>query len=619
MGSDDCATKRRTPTSHDSSEEIYSQLSAMDGYKLCEHVGYSQHGESALSALNLLSDESLASPTAVSYAHPFLHPSKRRDFQKLSQILPSPEIVQQLIEVFFNEANWYFAVLDKYFFDSMYRRWLTVRSEAQTTDAASLEVLHFVPLLVQVMALAMQFLSPGHACERLLGVRRQEERDEMSGSLSETGEALMNLLERRLSTITSVQADLMRCAWLKNDGRGSEAWYSLGNAVRQAQELKIHRETDVTMNANETTAETLRDLWYDQHKRRLWVTLFIWESHMSLQLGRPRLINVSDCTLTDPIDCDLPLEPARTLVRVPEPDERPSSFTLQLVKFKIGCMIHRMLSTGATSPILEDYSIVQSLQDDLSHILASLPRAMQVEKPDTSWDLMYPGLVKQRLQISIVVFSFQLALHRTHASRHVSSRQMAKEAAIRTLEASHELFERSQPHHHKIYTLVFYTIDSGIFLAVTAIKHYTAASEERQRIFRSLKQAVGRLSVLKDRNIAAQHGEKVLEKCIQKFRQRWSDHTTFLPAPLSGNDTLMKTALTVSNTNTSVSPGISPPVDHEAITDPIENDPSLGRDIFNEVSNVMLSTTSWLEHMDMISMLNLRIDEGEYIWDSLFQ
>lgn len=76
---------------------------------------------------------------------------------------------------------------------------------------------------------------------------------------------------------------------------------------------------------------------------------------MSLQLGRPRLINASDCTLTDPIDCDFPLEPPRTLFRLPKTDDRPSSFTLQLLKYKVGQAIHRMMSMGAINPLIEDY------------------------------------------------------------------------------------------------------------------------------------------------------------------------------------------------------------------------------------------------------------------------
>ena len=192
---------------------------------------------------------------------------------------------------------------------------------------------------------------------------------------------------------------------------------------------------------------------------------------MSLQLGRPRMINVSDCTLTDPIDCDFAFEPSRTLLRLPEPDDRPSSFTLQLVKYRIGLAIHHLMSTGATDPLLQDHDIVQSLHSEVLSILMNLPPAMRLTNPDTSWDHLYPGLIKQRLQICIVTHSFLVALHRPHASKHLVSRQHAIYSATTSLTASHDRFKQSQPHHYKIYTLVFHTIDTGIFLAAAAIKH----------------------------------------------------------------------------------------------------------------------------------------------------
>jgi hypothetical protein len=37
--------------------------------------------------------------------------------------LPSPAITQELLKVFFGEANWYFTVLDQFYFDKVHRTW----------------------------------------------------------------------------------------------------------------------------------------------------------------------------------------------------------------------------------------------------------------------------------------------------------------------------------------------------------------------------------------------------------------------------------------------------------------------------------------------------------------
>lgn len=570
---------------------------------LSEQIGYSHGGANALSVLEQLLNDAEGPLHATESIIPGLHTSKQGEFWKAIDNLPSVPVVQALVQSFFSEANWYFAVLDQYFFDVLLVQWTPCHLSKDRAGSLSLTLSHFPPLLFQVLALALQFLPSGHPCEAGLGVEQQKHRDAMSAKFSEQGEKLLGLLGRRSPSITSVQADLMRCAWLKNDGRGAEAWYSLGSAVRQAQELGLHRQASRSVDASNITAENLKGLWHAEHKRRLWVTLFIWESHMSLQLGRPRMIHVSDCTLTDPIDCDFPLEPARTLFRTPGPGERPSSFTLQLVKYKIGHIIHRMMSIGATNPLLEDYGILQSLHDDVSELLKSLPPTMQLENPDTSWDVAYPSLVKQRLQISIVAYSFLVALHRPHASRHVSSRRNATDAAIRSLEASHELFNRSEPHHYKIYTLVFYTIDLGIFLAAAAIKYHNTATETRRRIDQTLEQAVRRLGVLKDRNTAARYGEATLRRCIQKYRQAWTNETTFNIDLTQENGALTRSTLADTGAFT---------------TTTLEHDPLLGRDLFDDITNARVSTTSWLEHMDMMSTLDFRLDESDFMWDNLF-
>lgn len=227
--------------------------------------------------------------------------------------------------------------------------------------------------------------------------------------------------------------------------------------------------------------------------------------------------------------------------------------------------------------------------------------------------------MKQRFQISIVAYSFLIALHRPHASTHAVSRQHAIDAAIRSLAASHELFKRSRPHHYKIYTLVFHTIDSGIFLATTAIKHYTTPSETREKIFPTLEQAVERLDMLKSRNTAARHGGKVLAKCIQKFCQAWAEQIAPHTADDRDNGIPTNSTLVGSETNTEVSPGVAVSTDGASSVPAIEYDPSLGRDLFNEIANAEVSTSSWLEDTELMSLLDLRFDESDNFWDYLFQ
>lgn len=49
-----------------------------------------------------------------------------------------------------------------------------------------------------------------------------------------------------------------------------------------------------------------------------------------------------------------------------------------------------------------------------------------------------------------------------------------------------------------------------------------------------------------------------------------------------------------------------------------DREPLLGRDLFEDITKTRVSTSSWLEHMDMMSKLDFRFDEGDFSWDDFF-
>jgi hypothetical protein len=148
--------------------------------------------------------------------------------------LPSSATTQELLKVFFSEANWYFTVLDQFYFDKAHRAWLRSwdLSPAATEQQISADSLFFPGLLFQVLALGVQFIPSNSAAEKAALSLEPSSLDHLSQHFSENGERILNTLGRHIHAITAIQADVMRCAWLKNSGRGAEAWYSLGNAVR---------------------------------------------------------------------------------------------------------------------------------------------------------------------------------------------------------------------------------------------------------------------------------------------------------------------------------------------------------------------------------------------------
>ena len=156
-------------------------------------------------------------------------------YRDLIDQFPAAHIVEDLVSIFFNEANWYFAVLDQYCFDQMHVVW---NSNAETISDVTLmstmrpELLQFSALLFQVCALALQFIPPSAHCGKLLGLTHRAAEEQLSKSYSEMGNSMLALLQLLPPSIISVQAHLMRCAWLKNSGFGAQSWDSIVMAVR---------------------------------------------------------------------------------------------------------------------------------------------------------------------------------------------------------------------------------------------------------------------------------------------------------------------------------------------------------------------------------------------------
>ncbi|KAK9241894.1 hypothetical protein V1506DRAFT_465493 [Lipomyces tetrasporus] len=327
----------------------------------------------------------------------------------------------------------------------------------------------------------------------------------------------MDILGRHNSTVTAVQHDLMRALWLKNCSRATESWHSLGNAIRQAQELGLHLQSDVRQPADGNLGEMLARLWYDEYKRRLWVNLFIWDSHMALTLGRPRTINANDCTIKTPTDCDIPEDPSTTVPTSIGSANVPSSYTPRLFMYEISHKIHKMRSLAADKRYISDYNVVKVLHEQVMSLLDGLPPVFRPENPDISWDSRCPNFPKQRQQISMAASSFLMALHRPHVAIHKFSRDAGIRAALNILESQQRLFEMVSRHHHKFFYLSFYTIDAAMFLAATMIKHTPTDQDLLQNIYHSLRKAINRLLVMKEKSPIAKSGVQVLAQSYQKI------------------------------------------------------------------------------------------------------
>lgn len=230
---------------------------------------------------------------------------------------------------------------------------------------------------------------------------------------------------------------------------------------------------------------------------------------MSLQLGRPRAIHARDCTISMPIDANMPQDPSRTLFLPATVDDQPSTVSSQIVKYVLAQKIQDMMSSAAFNNAFDDYTLIQTTHTEIAELAESLPPALRITSTDTSWDLIDPDVVRHRLQISIIMNSFLMSLHRPHVQRHSESFDATINAAVEVLDLSQALFKRTPKHQHKTFTLIFYTIDAGILL-IAMLSSLPPYDSRLRKASHCVEEAIKRLAVLSERNAAAAAGQKAI-------------------------------------------------------------------------------------------------------------
>jgi hypothetical protein len=143
--------------------------------------------------------------------------------------------MDKLVKVYFSEANWWFLVLEPHFFEKAHTAWISATEAAtqeRDTKYPSRDIQYFPALLFQVLALALQFLSPDSNVDRSLKLQSHSDCDALSRKYSTVGLQIMALLGRHNPTLNGVQHDILRAIWLKNCSRGTESWHCVGTAIR---------------------------------------------------------------------------------------------------------------------------------------------------------------------------------------------------------------------------------------------------------------------------------------------------------------------------------------------------------------------------------------------------
>ncbi|KAL2184853.1 hypothetical protein L209DRAFT_765716 [Thermothelomyces heterothallicus CBS 203.75] len=465
---------------------------------------------------------------------PTLTPAERatRDrYKTLIRQLPGRCAIEKLSALYFAEFNTHYAMLDRDVFDAQLAAWyrlpFSLLSSGPGPAALSREMRAFPAVVFQVCAVALLVLEDEDPLDSGRGGRGRGGDtawfsglkyaggmtfEDLAREYSDCGVELLTVLGKRDMSLNTVLAGWMRASWLKYVGLVTESWHAVGSAVRDAQEIGLHRDSLDPKPASNDAEAVLENQWEVQRRRKAWMTLVQWDIHMASVLGRPTTTDLRMATPSLAVDAPVPKDRSKTPVLPRGENDTPTPVTRTIWAYHVTRPLKEILELEKEGPCPKDFSRVDRLHDELLDLEARTPAFFRLENPDTRFDAL-PECAW--LPLARVVFpqliSFELmALHRPYIFTRPKSRTEALKASLDMLDAQRLHFQSLRPQMYKTFSVFFGTFDAIVLMASIYILFPKEHPDMVPRAVQHFHWAVERFKAMSTRNSLAKSALGVL-------------------------------------------------------------------------------------------------------------
>ncbi|KAG6866418.1 hypothetical protein C0991_004703 [Blastosporella zonata] len=217
--------------------------------------------------------------------------------ENLIHNIPSMSVTTALLEIYFAESNWQFGIPEEWFMTACSQMW----DALEYSGPRSIRInSNWLSLFFAVLAYAPRLhTDPGKPDDSdqyfscALMARRIAEDDYMNKP------NISLMVSAADGTVLSCLAVPLLCSYLSQRGRVSEAWKLVGNGIRIAEAVGMHRDPEWRQWQVMSKDEVLL-------RRRAWWGLYIWDKMYSYLLGRPQMLRkeVFDVAAPSPIEPD---------------------------------------------------------------------------------------------------------------------------------------------------------------------------------------------------------------------------------------------------------------------------------------------------------------------------
>lgn len=249
-------------------------------------------------------------------------------------------------------------------------------------------------------------------------------------------------------------------------------------------------------------------------------------------LGKPLNFKLNDYTIVPPTDCALPMNRKSAGAPFARTEfDKPNIFTLCLLEYNVHKYFPEVRELELEGPCPRDPGKVERLHRIALDYIAAIPPAFRNENPDTSFDHEFPRLASQREFLWATVWMFVLMLHRPYIFSNAKSRTEIMKASIEMLKAQQRFFDTLSPHHYRMFTLAYLTVEPCVSMLAVLIAFPLENPELAPEGFRRAQESLARLNKIRDANRVAGQGADVIQNLLcraERNQPTWSP-----PAPAS--------------------------------------------------------------------------------------
>ncbi|KAM0503717.1 hypothetical protein ACHAP8_002958 [Fusarium lateritium] len=363
--------------------------------------------------------------------------------ERALQAIPSKPYTDILIQNFLNNVNYHYYIVYPPLFLEQYQQWWTLRAENRPLSV------QWTCLLLTVCACASQYtdVELQAKLEGDLGHPIQQIAEQYHRAAQE----LASAIPLGHSHLINIQQLLHSCYWFKSEARFVECWHVLNAAIREAQELSIHKEAK---------AGPLSELDLEI-RRRIWCILDTWDCPPNLSLEGYQ-------------------HPPLTHMKM-------QSSLIQHISGRFG----HTKNVVTHADVLEYQRIVEAW-------INTFPPPLSVYDPDRSLDASCPWIILHRHRIRTVAFTMLVQPIRGFLTRPFAIRSLEAELQIRSdgidycLELMVSLrgfFDLVYPRDAKYHFVLFCIFDISTVLCSAILHDEQYTLPRRDDVYRAIDEA----------------------------------------------------------------------------------------------------------------------------------